>query len=205
MQTFCHLWDITCAVPAARMLPLLPNYTWLTSPPLGHHLQEAFPEHSPFPVGSGSPHLPQLWNWSHCIMILSLCLSVSLTTQKFPWKKSPEFSLLVCSRCSQCIKWCKGLSGWKKKLNYKGFFSFIFKFYDCTNDICKFHGQGLNPSHNCDLWSWSKARTFNPQPWAKEWTHIFAAAQATAIGFLTYCHCATVWTPSSKLLFYLLI
>ena len=42
---------------------------------------------------------------------------------------------------------------------------FVFSFYDHTHGICKFLGQGSNPSHSCDLHhSCGNTGPFNPLP-----------------------------------------
>ena len=65
--------------------------------------------------------------------------------------------------------------------------------------IWKFPGQGLNPSHSCDLCcSCSNARYFNPLHWAGDQTSASIATQATAVGFLL--HGATAGTPSGHIL-----
>ena len=65
--------------------------------------------------------------------------------------------------------------------------------------IWKFPGQGLNPSHSCDLCcSCSNARYFNPLHWDGDQTSASIATQATAVGFLL--HGATAGTPSGHIL-----
>ena len=54
--------------------------------------------------------------------------------------------------------------------------------------ICKFPGQGLNPSHSHDRSRGnSNAVSFNPLCWAWDRTHSSAATQAAAVRFLTHC------------------
>ena len=71
---------------------------------------------------------------------------------------------------------------------------FFFLFYGCTCGVWKFPGQGLNPSHSCDLChSCSNVEFFNPLCWAGDWTCAFTVPWAGTIGFLT--HCTTAETP----------
>ena len=68
------------------------------------------------------------------------------------------------------------------------FLFFFFVFNGSTRGICKFLGQGLNPSQSCNLrCSCSNARSFNPLCWAGDGTHASAATQAAAVRFLTQC------------------
>ena len=70
------------------------------------------------------------------------------------------------------------------------------KFYGCAYDICKFPGQGLNPSLSCDLrHSCGKAGFFNPLHQAGDRTHMSSLTRAAAVRSLT--HFATVGTHSS--------
>ena len=71
----------------------------------------------------------------------------------------------------------------------------ITKFFPSghTHGICKFRGQGLNPSHICNLChSCHNAGSFNTFYQAGDWTCSSTETDATAVRFST--HCTTVGT-----------
>ena len=67
------------------------------------------------------------------------------------------------------------------------FHLFFFSLYGRTHSIWKFLGQGLNPGHSCNLWcSCGNASSFNPMPWAGNWTCTSIATWATQSYFFQY-------------------
>ena len=74
--------------------------------------------------------------------------------------------------------------------------AFIFFFFNSpTHNIWKFLGQGLNPSHSCDLCHrGGNAGSFNPLRGARNQTYGSAGTQTAAVGFLTYS--TTAGTPA---------
>ena len=78
----------------------------------------------------------------------------------------------------------------------------LFLFHGCTHSIWKILGQGLNPSHHCNLHhSYSNSRFSNPLNQARDQTCASTMTPATAIRFLTYY--TRVETPS--IIFHVLI
>ena len=74
---------------------------------------------------------------------------------------------------------------WRTNLgNSRYTISFFFPWL--PHGIKKFLGQGLNPSHSCDLChSSGNTGSFNPLHWAGYWTS--TASQAAVVVFLTQC------------------
>ena len=73
-------------------------------------------------------------------------------------------------------------------------------FFGHTHSIWKLPGQGLNPSHSCDLChSCSNTGSFNPLHWAGYQTHTSTATLAAAVRSLT--HCTAAVTPEAGLLY----
>ena len=97
--------------------------------------------------------------------------------------------------------WISGLISYQKaQASYLSIYlSFFFFFKHHTHSIWKFLGQGLNPSHICDLChSWGNAESFNSLCQAGIQTCASTVTGATVVGFLS--HIATAGVPRNKLL-----
>ena len=129
MRTFCHLWDFTRVVPTAGRLVTassqlhLASFSSFRSSPLGR-LPWTLPISNWLRLSSPSPVMELVMS---CLVVPPLCLSVSPTTKKVPWKKGLESSLPVPSRCLS-HSGTKVLNGWKKKLSCKVFM--VYGFYN---------------------------------------------------------------------------